>query len=206
MKTLFFLLLFFNVALAAYIQWKSDPSGAMQLPQELQPEKIKLLPTLPALATCLEWGAFVEADLPRVEAALARQQLDDKMSPQAIGKAPVYWVHIPPLRSAFHAERKIGELKKLGITTYTHIQDNGKWNNAISMGFFQNIEDAQAFLASLRSKGVRSAIIGARNLEQMRFVISEPPQSVVDKITELKHEFPQTELKTIKCEPNHKVS
>ncbi len=203
MKTLFFLLLFFNVALAAYIQWKSDPSGALQLPQELQPEKIKPLPTL---ATCLEWGTFVEADLPRVEAALARQQLDDKMSPQAIGKVPVYWVHIPALGSTFHAQRKIGELKKLGVTAYTHIQDDGKWNNAISMGFFQNIEDAQAVLASLRGKGVRSAVIGARNLEQMRFVINEPPQSMVDKITELKHEFPQTELKTVKCEPNHTVS
>ena len=74
------------------------------------------------------------------------------------------------------------------------------------MGFFQNIEDAQAFLAGLRSKGVRSAIIGARNLEQMKFVISEPPQSVVDKMVELKQEFPHTELETLKCEnPNNKV-
>ena len=197
MKTLFFLLLFFNVALAAYIQLKPGSTGAMQLPSELQPEKIR---PLSAFTTCLEWGSFVEADLSRVEAALARQQLNDKMSPQAIGKAPFFWVHIPPLRSKSHAERKIGELKKLGVTTYTRVQDDSKWNNAISMGFFQNIEDAQAFLASLRSKGVMSAIIGARNLEQMRFVISEPPQSVVDKIAELKQEFPNTELKTIRCE------
>ena len=55
-------------------------------------------------------------------------------------------------------------------------------------------------------QGVRSAIIGARNLEQMEFVISEPPQSVVDKMVELKQEFPHTELETLKCEnPNNKV-
>jgi len=196
-------LLVFNVALAAYIQLKSDTTVAMQLPSELHPEKIQ--PVSP-FTTCLEWGTFIEPDLPRVEAALAQQQLSDKVLPQAAGRIPVYWVHIPPLQSKAHAARKIGELERLGVTTHTHIQDDSKWNNAISMGFFQNIEDAQAFLAGLRSKGVRSAIIGARNLEQMKFVISEPPQSVVDKMVELKQEFPHTELETLKCEnPNNKV-
>ena len=196
-------MLVFNVALAAYIQLKSDATVAMQLPSELHPEKIK--PVSP-FTTCLEWGTFIEPDLPRVEAALAQQQLSDKVLPRAAGRIPVYWVHIPPLQSKAHAARKIGELERLGVTTHTHIQDDSKWNNAISMGFFQNIEDAQAFLARLRSKGVRSAIIGARNLEQMKFVISEPPQSVVDKMVELKQEFPHTELETLKCEnPNNKV-
>jgi hypothetical protein len=203
MKILFFLLLVFNIAVAAYIQLKPDSTGAMQLPPELHPEKIK--PVSP-FTTCLEWGTFIEPDLPRVEAALERQQLSDKIHPQAIGKIPVYWVHIPPLRSKAHAERKIGELERLGVTTHTHVQDDSKWNNAISMGYFQNIEDAQAFLAALRGKGVRSAVIGARNLERMKFVISEPPQSVVDKMVELKQEFPHTELETLKCEsPNNKV-
>ena len=200
MKILFFLLLVFNVALAAYIQLKSDTTVAMQLPSELHPEKIQ--PVSP-FTTCLEWGTFIEPDLPRVEAALAQQQLSDKVLPQAAGRIPVYWVHIPPLQSKAHAARKIGELERLGVTTHTHIQDDSKWNNAISMGFFQNIEDAQAFLAGLRSKGVRSAIIGARNLEQMKFVISEPPQSVVDKMVELKQEFPHTELETLKCESSN---
>lgn len=196
-------MLVFNVALAAYIQLKSDSTVAMQLPSELHPEKIK--PVSP-FTTCLEWGTFIEPDLPRAEAALAREQLSDKVHPQAAGKIPVFWVHIPPLPSKTHAERKIGELERLGVTTHTRVQDDSKWNNAISMGFFQNIEDAQAFLAELRSKGVRSAIIGARNLERTKFVITEPPQRVVDKMVELKEEFPHTELETLKCEnPNNKV-
>jgi SPOR domain len=197
MKILFLLLLVFNVALAAYIQLKSNSTVAMQLPSELHPEKIK---QVSAFTTCLEWGTFIEPDLPRAETALAREQLSDKVHPQAAGKIPVFWVHIPPLASRTHAERKIGELERLGVTTHAHVQDDSKWNNAISMGFFQNIEDAQAFLAELRSKGVRSAIIGARNIERMKFVIIEPAQSVVDKMVELKQEFPHTELETLKCE------
>jgi len=201
MKILVFLLLVFNVALAAYIQFKSESGGSLQLPPELHPEKIRPASTS---TTCLQWGNFIEANLQPVEAGLARQQLDDKVNRQAIGKSPVFWVHIPPLKSKSHAERKMGELEKLGVTGFTLVQDKTKWDNAISMGFFPNIEDAQAFLAGLRSKGVRSAIIGARNLEQVRFVISEPPQSVVDKMVELKQEFPETELKTIKCESANK--
>jgi hypothetical protein len=199
MKILFFLLLIFNVALAAFIQFKSDstPSLHVQLPSELHPEKIK---SAPASITCLQWGNFIETNLQPVEAALAREQLDDKVKRQAVGRIPVFWVHMPPLSSKFHMERKMGELRNLGVTDFTPVQDNSKWNNAISLGFFPKVEDAQAFLASLRSKGVRSAIIGARNLEQVKFVIIDPPPSVIEKMTELKQEFPASELKSEPCQ------
>lgn len=197
MKILFFLLLVFNIALAAFIQFKSSSTVSFQLPSELHPEKIQ---PAPAATTCLQWGNFIETNLQPVEAALARQQLDDKVKRQAVGKIPVFWVHIPPLSSKSHMERKMGELRNLGVTGFTPVQDDSKWNNAISMGFFPHIEDAQAFLTGLRSKGVRSAIIGARNLEQVRFIISDPSQSVVEKMTELKQEFPASELKNMPCE------
>ncbi|MEP7370803.1 MAG: hypothetical protein ABI659_01130, partial [Nitrosospira sp.] len=142
MKTLFFLLLFINVAFAFYIQSPRLFSGSddVQPLPELQPEKIK---SLSASANCLEWGPFIEAELEHVEAAIARQQLDDKVNQQPAGKTPAYWVHIPPLRSKYHAEKKMGELRRLKITNFTHVQDGSKWNNAISMGFFHNIGEAQ---------------------------------------------------------------
>jgi hypothetical protein len=196
MKILFFLLLVFNVAIAAFIHFKSNAIPALQLPTELHPEKIR---PAPAATSCLQWGNFIETNLQPVEAALAREQLDDKVQRQEVGKIPVFWVHIPPLNSKSHLERKMGELQNLGVTGFTPVLDNSKWNNAISMGFFPNVADAQAFLAGLRSKGVRSAVIGARNLEQVRFVISDPAQSVVEKMTELKDEVPASELKSIPC-------
>ncbi|WP_025042094.1 SPOR domain-containing protein [Nitrosospira briensis] len=199
MRTLFFLLLFVNLAFATYIQL--EPAGGSAAPPawELQPEKIKLLQALPASATCLEWGTFVEADLERLAAAITTHELDDKVTRQELGTAPVYWVHIPSLRSKRHAERKMGELKRLGVTHYTRVADTSKWNNAISMGFFENIEDAQAFLAALRKKGVRSAIIGARNLKQVKYVARSPEESMSAKMMQLKEEFPGSELKTAKC-------
>jgi hypothetical protein len=199
MRTLFFLLLFINLAFATYVQLEPAAGSAAPPVWELQPEKIKLLPALPAPAPCLEWGTFVEADLERPEAAITSHELGKKLTRQTLGTAPVYWVHIPPLRSKRHAERKIGELKRLGVTHYTRVDDTSKWNNAISMGFFENIGDAQAFLATLRKKGVRSAIIGARNLKQVKYVASSADENISARMTQLKEEFPGSELKTAKC-------
>ena len=197
MRTLFFLLLFINAAFAVYIQLAPVSVGGTPPPPELHPEKIK---SLSASADCLEWGPFIDVDLEHAQAAIVRQQLDSKVSLEAMGKVPVYWIHIPPLKNKYYAEKKMGELRKLGITTYSHVQENGKWNNAISMGFFHDIEEAQNMMASLRSRGVRSAVIGARNLDQMKFVVRAPSENITEKMTELKQEFPGSELKTIKCE------
>ena len=197
MKTLFFLLLFVNVVFAFYIQMPRPLSGSRVQPlPELQPEKIK---PLAASINCLEWGPFFEADLAQVEAAIARQELGDKISRQPIGKTPAYWIHIPPLRSKYHAIKKMGELGRLKLTNFSHVQDDSKWNNAISMGFFHNIDEAQNMMASLRSKGVRSAVIGARNLEEIKFVALAPSDDVAGRMTELEREFPGSELKKTEC-------
>lgn len=211
MRTIFFLLLFINLAVAIYIQLEPDTSSEARHIAELRPEKTKPLAPVaaPVAATpkeCLEWGIFVDADLANVEAAISRHQLNDKVNRQSTGMTVFYWVHIPPLSNKRHAVRKIGELKRLGVTTHTHVQDDSKWNNAISLGFFEKIEDARDFLAALRRKGVRSAIIGARNLEQVKFVITAPSAGLEAEVTELKEEFPGTELTKTTCQPGKRIS
>jgi hypothetical protein len=201
MRTVFFLLLFINIAFAVYIQ--SEPvSGEHARPsmdlQEIQPEKMK--PSREPVA-CLEWGAFLDADLERVEEAIAQMQLDEKMDRQQMGKTPVFWIHIPPLKNAFLAEKKMGELGRLGVSGYSRVQNDDKWNNAISMGFFHDVEDAQRALAALRAKGVRSAVIGARNLDQVEFVLRSPSDEDASKLRILEKEFPGSEIKTSRCAP-----
>jgi hypothetical protein len=197
MRTLFFLLLLTNVAFAAYMLSGPGPGAGTPPQLELRSEKVK---PLPAPATCLEWGTFLDADLERVDAVIAAQQLGNQVTRQAMGKVPVYWVHMPPLGSKSRAEQKTEELKRLGITDHSQVQDGGKWNNAISMGFFQEIDEARNLLTTLRSKGVRSAIIGARNVEQVKFVVRSPSEDITRKMMELKQEFPGSELNTTTCE------
>ena len=200
MKALFFLLLFANVVFAAYIQSGGGSSRSSPLPAELHPEKIRLLPApAPAPAACLEWGNFIGTDLQRAEAAVAKLQLGDSLSRHAVGEVAAYWVHIPPLKTKPDAVKKIEELKKLGVASYFHIQDNNKWNNAISMDIFRSEEAARKLLAEMKSKGIKSAIIGERSLKQMAFVVHRPAEDVIEKMISLKQEFPGSELKASEC-------
>ena len=49
------------------------------------------------------------------------------------------------------------------------------------MGFFDDEDEADDLLEELRRTGVRSAVIGKRSLEQIRFVLRDPPQDVSRK-------------------------
>ncbi|HVW63716.1 MAG TPA: hypothetical protein VHB01_01785 [Nitrosospira sp.] len=205
MRTVFFLLLFINIAFAVYIQ--SEPASGDHAPSRdhAQPSREEAPPERPQPSrepvACLEWGVFLEADLEQVEAAIAQIQLDAKVDHEQRGKTPVFWIHIPPLKNAFLAEKKMGELGRLGVVGYSRVQNDEKWNNAISMGFFHNIEDAQSALAALRAKGVRSAVIGARNLDQVAFVLRNPSAEDTAKLRILEKKFPGSELKTSQCAP-----
>lgn len=203
MKALFFLLLFVNVAFAIYIHFEPGSASIAQSRPELYPEKIKLLSApapAPAPVACLEWRNFSGADLQRAEAAIAKLQLGDKLSQHVAGEVSAYWVHIPPLKTKHDATKKIDELKRLGINSYFLIQDDSKWHNAVSMGIFRSEETARKFLAELSSKGVRSAAIGERSLKQTTFVIHEPAEDIIEKMLNLKQEFPGSELKATGCE------
>lgn len=205
MRTVFFLLLFINIAFAVYIQ--SEPALGDHAPsrghaqpssEEDQTERPK--PSKEPVA-CLEWGIFLDADMAPVEAAIAQIQLDARLDREQRGKIPVFWIHIPPLKNAFLAEKKMGELGRLGIGGYSHVQNDDKWNNAISLGFFHRVEDAQSALTALRAKGVRSAIIGARNLDQVALVLRSPSGEDTAKLRILEKKFPGSELKNSKCAP-----
>ena len=119
----------------------------------------------PAPATkCLEWGAFSPGDVARAQDALAPLELGGRLSQRRTEESAAWWVFIPPqsgnARQA--AARKAGELKKLGVQEYFIVQEEGANHWAISLGVFRSEEAAQARLASLRARGVRSARIGLR--------------------------------------------
>lgn len=203
MKALFFLLLFINLAFALYIQLEPDESSRASLSAELQAKtgpSSEAAPPPPSV--CLEWEAFAQPDIAHVEAAISRHNLDGKLKSRTMGMVPYYWVHIPPLMNKQHAERKIGELKRRDITTYQIVEGDSKWNNAISLGFFEKIEDARASLATLRTKRVVSAIIGARNVEQVKFVAENSSPDLEGRLEKLKAEFPNSRITRTPCEPS----
>jgi len=150
---------------------------------------------------CLEWGGFSGTGLTQAAAALSTLQLGDKLARRQIEHDTGFWVYIPPLRSKAAVNRKIGELRELGIKEYFAVQTPGPWLNAISLGVFKTRDSAQNFLDHLRAKGVRSAKVGehASKLKATAFVLKGVDPPTVDKLTEMQRDFAGSELNKVPC-------
>ena len=75
---------------------------------------------------------------------------------------PRYWVHFPPLPSRAQVDRKLQELRSLGITDAMPMLGEGDDHFAISLGMFSTPEAAETHLAAMQRRGVRTAVIEKR--------------------------------------------
>jgi len=227
MRALFLLLVLANLLFFAYAQVAREGAGAESQISQLQlaADRIRLLkaagqapaekskgpgkaippaPPRSAIAlpvACVEWGVFAGPDVARAEAALVGLELPAGQIERAVADAGGYWVYMPPLKTKPEIDRKIGELKALGVTEFFVVQDAGKWRNAISLGIFRTDEAAQAFLAKLKERGVRSAVAARREnfLKQVAFYVREPGEATVARLTLIQQEFPGSEIKAGPC-------
>ena len=214
MRLFFLILLLVNVGAFGYIRFEEgrDAAGGQIALLQIAPDKIKLLKSgtqspgtrdkvaatrpQPALV-CLEWGSFGADEAARAAAALAQLGLGDKASQRETGDS--YWVYIPPLKTKAEVDRKIADIKALGIADSYVVQDNDQWKLAISLGIFKSEEAAANYLGQLRQKGVRSALVGPRGVKGSMFVIRDPGDAVAAKIAQLKADFPAASLKAAAC-------
>ena len=152
-------------------------------------------------ASCAEWGEFSGNDLARSRQALATLNLGEKLSERSVEHKQGYWIYIPPLKKRADLHRKVAQLKERGITDYFVVQEKGKWLNAISLGVFKTKEGAEKYLATLRSRDVRSAKLGERlsKLKFIVFVMKGLDAETADKISALKKDFPDSDLKVSAC-------
>lgn len=210
MRLLFFILLLANAVFLAYAWFGYDAqagSDAHIIGQQLNREKVRLLAPqrvnaltrkseLPKIAACLEWGALIGADAARAEQALEPLALGARLSQRKQEDSAGFWVYFPPLASRQAAMQKAGELKRLGVDDYFVVPDDPKWRNAISLGVFKTEEAAKARLAALRAKGVRNAVVGAREAPSGKtyFRVREVSPALAAKLDALKQGFPGTEV------------
>ncbi len=214
MRLLFFLLLFINVAVFAYVYSGEHRAGAEAERAQLQinPERVKIMKAgegespkpsaslgSPSRLVCLEWGSFDAEELPRAQAALAKFELGDKVV--TADRAASHWVYIASFKRKADAEKKAGELKAIGITDVAIVQESTRPGFAISLGVFKSEEAANGRLAELKLKGVRSVAAGPREGGKI-LVIRDPGDTVVARLAELKADFPNAELKPASCAVN----
>lgn len=114
-------------------------------------------PAAPATAACIEIGNFTPTEAGRFEARLEQLGLAGKMSRREVPGASSYMVMIPPQGSMDAAERKTAELRALGISDSFIVQDASPRRFGISLGTFRTEEAANAHLAAMNRRGVRTA-------------------------------------------------
>jgi hypothetical protein len=155
----------------------------------------------PDTPVCLEWGDFSGSDLMHATAALSALQLADKLSQRQIERDIGYWVYIAPLRNKAAVNRKIAELKALGVREYFVVQTSGHWLNAISLGVFKTRDAAQNFLQDLYTNGVRTAQVGERasKLKATLFILNKVDAATEVKLTAMQKDFGGSELNNVPC-------
>jgi hypothetical protein len=196
MRTLFLLLVLANLAVFAWWRYLSPADvGLDRLPlaRQIEPEKLKIVPSaelarpaaktpappaaplpqsaaapVPGAATtaaaCLEWGSFTLTDAPRMEKALEPLGVSERLTHRRTEETAGWWVFIPSQGSRQAALKKAAELKALGVEEFFVLAEDSQFRWALSLGVFRNEDAAQARLAALRNQGVRSARVGPREL------------------------------------------
>ncbi len=214
MRTLFLLLLLANLGFFAYHRYldETGDTAAQLAVLQISPEKIRpmtattsstviAVPAAPPPTACVEWGAFGGPDVARADGALAALALPADALQRRVSDIDGYWVHMPAMKTKAEVDRKLGELKALGVTDVFVVQDAGPWRNAVSLGLFKSEDAANAELERLRQRGVRSAVVTRREkfLKQVSYFVREPSVATIAQLTELQRDFPAVELKAVSC-------
>lgn len=204
MRVMFFILLTANVALLGYFLLKPQATGGSPRPP-LHPESIRIATALPApppssavtkTGQCLEWSGLDGASLARARAALEALGLKDRL---VLSPATDYWVHVPPFKTRVEAEKKLAELRAVGIDDASLVEEQGPWRHAISLAAFASEDEAELYLAQLRAKGVKSARVLERQPPSSSITLIQVDDATRGKVEQLAAQYDKTELKTVAC-------
>ena len=207
MRILFFLLVLVNLAFFAwhsgYLGQPEAPMGeGERLAQQYQPEKIRILTpddakkladaTKLRTLACVEWGTFPSGEADKAADALAALNLGSRLTTRKVEETAGWWVFMPPQGNKANADKKVDELKRLNVTDFFIVQDDGVNKFAISLGVFRTEEAAKNYLTGLASKGVKTAQAGERETRVMKtvFRLNGLDEAVNLKFDAIKRDFP----------------
>ncbi|KFB72408.1 MAG: SPOR domain-containing protein [Candidatus Accumulibacter phosphatis] len=169
--------LLFFVWARGYLGTPASPD-ARRLEQQLLADQVRVLargePPRPAsreaeavpeskdAASCQLWSELASAEADQIERLLGEQFADFKATRRTVAENSGYWVFVPPLANKEEVSKKTAELQQLGIQDYFVVQASGPNQLAISLGTYRTEEAANAGLATLQAKGVKSARMAER--------------------------------------------
>lgn len=202
MRSLVFLLVLGNVIIFSLSAgWVGGREGdGMVTPDEsheshrsLSPDRIRIVsrgdapPIVEAPKLCLEWSAISAAQATEIE-KLIGGKASSLVREETQAAVASYGVYIPaPPGGKAASEKKVTELKKLGVKQFQLVQEEkeDRWN--ISLGVYSQEAEAITLLAELKKLGVRSAKVGVVKqmpaVYRLRVIGPEPALLASQKLT-----------------------
>jgi hypothetical protein len=176
-------------AAAAAPAVNNAPASAMDSPADAAVK--------PDVTACTEIGNFAEADAAKFEKQLAGLNLGDRVSKRKIEEVTSHMVSIPAQGSKEGAEKKANELRRLGVTDFFIIKDEGDLQWGISLGVYKTQERAQTRLAQLNKAGVHSARITpfSTTFSKVAFQLRNLDTGAKEALDKIKAGFPQLEMR-----------
>ncbi|GAA4020836.1 SPOR domain-containing protein [Actimicrobium antarcticum] len=212
LKFLFWLLLLINAVLFAVQRGALDailPNAPepQRMQQQITPEKILMMsvavatpvtaaappvalvapvaPVAVAAPVCVELGDFTEAEASRFDAGVSALALNAPMTRRRVVDTTSNIVYIPSLGDKESADRKLAELKRLGIKDLYILQTPGEFQYAISLGIFKSRAAAEFHLDEVSRQGVRTGRIGSRGKAKIAFQLRDVDEAAVAGVIEL---------------------
>jgi len=108
---------------------------------------------------CVEAGPFNASEYAAVETALKPILPTGSWSSRAVAIQGLWLVYMGPYTDADMLERKQAELRRIKGLNFEEVRTPANLAQGISLGRYNRIEDAEAGLNVLRSRGIRTAHI-----------------------------------------------
>ncbi len=174
-KWIIFLLLGANALFGAHLMgWidlgLEDPRDTKKVATQLNPQAVVVTPYNAALTKtarppnglCLQWSAMGVTEARAVHAVVAPLIAPLEVALQRKEDFTSFLVYLPPATSVANAQRRVSQLKELGVGE-TFVIPDGPLRWAISLGLFRSREGAQKFLGELQQKNITDVQMEPRN-------------------------------------------
>ncbi len=140
------------------------------------PEEATAAAALASEPTCFSIGPFPKRDEAEgLRAALRADALDASVRQEARQKQQGYWVLIPPMASRAEAVAEVDRIKAKGVADVWRF-NKGDMANAISLGLFARLSQAETHQRDLERKGIGSEV-RPRYLERADYYVDIGPSS-----------------------------
>lgn len=195
MKTVFVILFLLNIIVFIAMPFFSEKKPNVA-PAMLNAEKIILLPVN---NDCLEWGNFYEEQIQYADNVMKETYPELSYEWENVGNALKYWLVIPALPNKEATNRMINKLRNFGIASFRVKKTEERWKNAISLGIYDDKQQAIKQLEEIEKKGISNAVIEDYEVELKKIVIDQSNFTIKEQLQKTAEQLEGTQIISIQC-------